>query len=193
MYTSPSQLASQRRLSQEDKRRLAADLAKNISTAELARIYGVSRRAIQQFAAKQRGDERSRAETKVFSVRLAVDELHALDVLAGRLGVTRASCAKIALRRASGFFDPDEALVEAAKELMREVKRVGTNLNQLVYHANRRALVIGRGEISEEDLVSIVAMRDELAEVSSTVGRIIVTKARRRKVMIEHLLQSVDK
>lgn len=193
MYTSPTKSARQRRLSLEDKQRLASDLAKNISTAELARTYGVSRRAIQQFAAKMRGEESANVETKVLSLRLAADELRALDALAGRMGVSRAACAKQVLRRASGFFDPDDDLVEATRDLMREVKRIGTNLNQLVYHANRRALVTGQGEISDEDLASIVAMRDELAHVSSTVGRVIVTKARRRKVTVDQLLRSVDK
>ena len=75
-------------------------------------------------------------------MRLEADELRAIDALASRLNMTRAKVARHALRRAAGFFDPDDELVGAARAIMVELKRIGTNLNQLTYHANRRALLV---------------------------------------------------
>lgn len=174
------------------KLQLAADLAEKVSTAELAGRYGVSRRAIQQFAARQQGDEGSRVQSVVLGVRLEPDELHAIDALSARLGTSRARVARHALRRAAGFFDPDDDLIEAARAIMVELKRIGTNLNQLTYHANRRALLSGRGEISGDDLDTIIGMRNEVAEVASSIGGLIVTKARSRKVMTDRLLRGVE-
>jgi hypothetical protein len=190
MNTSPRPRPPGRRLSREDRRQLAADLSTK-TTAELADRYGVSQRAVQLFAARQRGDEGARITTAVLSVRLEADEMRSIDVLAVRLGMTRAKVARHALRLAAGFFDPDDELVQMGRAIMVELKRIGTNLNQLTYHANRRALLSGRGEISGRDLDTIVGMRDEVAEVARSIGGLIVTKARRRKVMIDQLLREI--
>lgn len=103
MLTSPPSKRPQRRLNADEKRRLVQDLAKNISTDELAKTYGISRRAVQMIAARLHRDPIARIETKVLGVRLESDEMRALDVQAGRFGMTRAAFAKKALRRASGF------------------------------------------------------------------------------------------
>ena len=192
MLTSPPSKPPQRRLNADEKRRLVQDLAKNISTDELAKTYGISRRAVQMIAARLHRDPVARIETKVLGVRLESDEMRALDVQAGRLGMTRAAFAKTALRRAAGFFDPDEDLIEIGAELSREVRRVGNNLNQLAYHANRKALVSGSAEISPDDLATIIAMRDELKAVSDLVSKLIVTKARRRKARFDQILKALD-
>lgn len=192
MYTSHPSKRPGRRLNADERRRLKADLAKNISTAELAEIYGVTKRAIQLFAARQRRDERARVEASVLSLRIEADELRALDAQAGKLNLTRAAYARKALRRAAGFFDPDDDLIELGTELSREVRRIGNNLNQLAYHANRKALVSGQAEISPKDMAAIVAMRDELKLVSDLISKLIVTKAKRRKARVDHILKALD-
>lgn len=188
MYTSPPQ-PSKRKLSEADRQRLSVDLAKRISTGELATKYGISRRAVQAYAAKLKRDPHSRNETGVVSMRLHADEVAAIDNLAERLGTTRATVARHVLRRSSGFFDPDFELQRSVADVSRELKRIGTNLNQLVYHANRRALVTGRGEISDRDLGEIVGMRDEVSELSNRMGRLIVSKALSRERTIADIIE----
>lgn len=192
MNTSPPSKRPGKRLNADEKRRLRADLATNVPTDELAKTYGITRRSVQRFAARLDRDPEARIESHVLTVRMELDELRALDALAGRLGLTRASLARTVLRRASGFFDPDEDLIQVGSDLSREVRRIGTNLNQLAYHANRKALVSGHSEISPTDLAAIVAMRDELKKVSDVISRLIVTKAKRRKARIEQILKALD-
>lgn len=192
MLTSPPSKPPQRRLNADEKRRLKADLATNIPTDELAKKYGITRRSVQRFAARLARDPAARIETTVLGIRMEADELRALDAQAGRFGMTRTSFARTVLRRSSGFFDPDEDLIQVGSDLSREVRRIGTNLNQLVYHANRKALVSGHSEISPADLAAIVAMRDELKKVSDIISRLIVTKAKRRKARIEQILKALD-
>ncbi len=167
-------------------------MAKNVPTAELAQTYGVSKRAIQLFAARRTRDAPARIETKVLGVRFEADELRALDAAAGRAGMTRAAFAKTVLRQASGFFEPDEDLIQIGTDLNREAKRIGNNLNQLAYHANRKALVSGRADISPADLAAILNMRDELKQVSDLVTRLLVTKAKRRRGRLEHILKGLE-
>jgi len=147
---------------------------------------------VQRFAARLNRDPSARIEQHVLTVRMELDELRALDAMAGRVELTRASFARTVLRRASGFFDPDDDLIEIGAELSREVRRVGNNLNQLAYHANRKALVSGSAEISPHDLATIIAMRDELKAVSDLVSKLIVTKARRRKARLDQILKALD-
>lgn len=192
MNTSPPSKRPGKRLNADEKRRLRADLETNVPTDELAKTYGITRRSVQRFAARLDRDPEARIESHVLTVRMELDELRALDALAGRLGLTRASLARTVLRRASGFFDPDEDLIQVGSDLSREVRRIGTNLNQLAYHANRKALVSGHSEISPTDLAAIVAMRDELKKVSDVISRLIVTKAKRRKARIEQILKALD-
>lgn len=192
MLTSPPSKPPQRRLNADEKRRLEADLATNIPTDELAKTYGITRRSVQRFAARLARDPVARIETKVLGVRMEADELRALDAQAGRFGMSRTAFSRTVLRRASGFFDPDEDLIQVGSDLSREVRRIGTNLNQLAYHANRKALVSGHSEISPADLAAIVAMRDELKKVSDVISRLIVTKAKRRKARIEQILKALD-
>lgn len=192
MNTSPPSKRPGKRLNADEKRRLRADLATNVPTDELAKTYGITRRSVQRFAARLNRDPEARIESHVLTVRMELDELRALDALAGRLELTRASVARTVLRRASGFFDPDEDLIQVGSDLSREVRRIGTNLNQLAYHANRKALVSGHSEISPADLAAIVAMRDELKKVSDVISRLIVTKAKRRKARLEQILKALD-
>lgn len=192
MNTSPPSKHSGKRLNADEKRRLRADLATNVPTDELAAAYGITRRSVQRFAARLNRDPSARIEQHVLTVRMELDELRALDAMAGRVELTRASFARTVLRRASGFFDPDDDLIEIGAELSREVRRVGNNLNQLAYHANRKALVSGSAEISPHDLATIIAMRDELKAVSDLVSKLIVTKARRRKARLDQILKALD-
>ena len=192
MNTSPTSKRPGKRLNADEKRRLKADLATNVPTDELAKTYGITRRSVQRFAARLNRDPEARIEGHVLTVRMEHDELRALDAVAGRMGLTRASLARTVLRRSSGFFDPDEDLIQVGSDLSREVRRIGTNLNQLAYHANRKALVSGHSEISPADLAAIVAMRDELKKVSDIISRLIVTKAKRRKARIEQILKALD-
>lgn len=192
MNTSPPPKRSGKRLNADEKRRLRADLATNVPTDELAAAYGITRRSVQRFAARLNRDPSARIEQHVLTVRMELDELRALDAMAGRVKLTRASFARTVLRRAAGFFDPDEDLIEIGAELSREVRRVGNNLNQLAYHANRKALVSGSAEISPNDLATIIAMRDELKAVSDLVSKLIVTKARRRKARLDQILKALD-
>lgn len=192
MLTSPPSKPPQRRLNADEKRRLKADLATNVSTDELAKTYGITRRSVQRFAARLSRDPEARIESRVLGVRLEPDEFRALDAQAGRLGMTRTEFARKALRRATGFFDPDDDLIELGSDLSREVRRIGNNLNQLAYHANRKALVSGRAEITPEDMAAIVAMRDELKLVSDLISKLIVTKAKRRKARVDHILKALD-
>lgn len=192
MLTSPPSKPPQRRLNADEKRRLKADLATNIPTDELAKTYGITRRSVQRFAARLARDPVARIETTVLGVRMEADEMRALDAQAGRFGMSRTAFARTVLRRSSGFFDPDEDLIQVGSDLSREVRRIGTNLNQLAYHANRKALVSGHSEISPADLAAIVAMRDELKKVSDVISRLIVAKAKRRKARIEQILKALD-
>lgn len=192
MYSSHTSKRPQHRLNADEKRRLAADLATNVPIKELAATYGITPRSVQRFAARLRRDPAARIESKPLVVRMEADEIAALDVLAGRMGLSRSALARAALRQVSGFFEPDEDLIQIGTDLNREAKRIGNNLNQLAYHANRKALVSGRADISPADLAAIVNMRDELKQLSDLVTRLLVTKAKRRRGRLDQILKGLE-
>lgn len=84
------------------------------------------------------------------TIRLTPEERAALDVLSGRLGVSRSALGRRVLRMAAGFLEPDAEMVEAMTDLSRQIKSVGGNLNQIAAHLNREARMQGRASPSAD-------------------------------------------
>lgn len=93
------------------------------------------------------------------------------------------------LRRASGFFDADKEIADAALTLATELRKFGTNLNQVVYPINREALLQGRAMPSSVHLKAIEDMRQTVQSLADRTAKLFVRAGRRRMTTVNELLQ----
>jgi transposase-like protein len=178
-----------RRLSRDETVRIVADHKAGLSIAAIARKYGVARSTV--YRALENGQP-SRAgaahEVRVYS-RLSAEDYAALKAVAELRGETVSALSRRVLRRASGFFDADKEMAKAALALSNELKKIGSNLNQVVYQINREALLQGRAAPQPKHLAEIRAMQRLILEKADTVDKLLVRAGRRRLTTIEELLR----
>ncbi len=120
------------------------------SVSAIAKRLGVSRMTVyRQLERALPSKAAQSSDVRVYS-RLSADDYSALRSLASDRGESVAALSRHVLRRAAGFFDADREIAAAALELSNELKKIGTNLNQVVHQINREAILQGRGEPSSE-------------------------------------------
>ncbi|MGN7964132.1 helix-turn-helix domain-containing protein [Brucella sp. 22210] len=148
-----------RRLNSDELKAIAVDFAAGLNVTEIAAKRRVSRptvyRALER-ANASRGSES--ADVRIY-VRLSRLEHEAIKDLAWGRRETVAALTRRILRRASGCFDADQEIADAALTLATELRKVGTNLNQVVYQINREALLQGRAMPNGLHLKAIEDMR----------------------------------
>lgn len=178
-----------RRLSTKESRDLFVAFQAGETVTALAAKWGVSRptvyRAIERHG---RPDDHSRDSAPV-SIRLTPSERAALDVLAGRAGVSRSALGRRVLRMAAGFLEPDADLVEAVSDLSRQIKAIGGNLNQIAAHLNREAVLQGRASPSAAQMAQVEASERDLKALARQIDGLFVHVARRRKARVDDLLR----
>ncbi|WP_273795156.1 hypothetical protein [Brucella intermedia] len=178
-----------RRLSGDELKAIAADFGAGMSVTEIAAKRRVSRptvyRALERTNAS-RGSES--ADVRIYA-RLSRLEHAAMKDLARGRGETVAALTRRILRRASGFFDADQGIADAALTLATELRKVGTNLNQVVYQINREALLQGRAMPNTVHLKAIEDMRETVQSLADRTEKLFVRAGRRRMTTVSELLQ----
>ena len=180
------------RLSRDETMKIVADFQEGLSIARLAKKYGISRPTV--YRAIERGTASKAAQSKEVRVytRLSIDDHEALKVLAELRGETVAALSRRVLRRAAGFFDADKVTADAALALSNEIKKIGNNLNQVVYQVNREALLQGRAAPQPKYLTDIKSMQVEILEIADKVDSLLVRAGRSRLTTVQQLLEAED-
>ena len=178
-----------RRLSTSESREIFAAFQRGESVTSLAKRYGVSRPTVYRAIEKNGRPGQPAEDSARVTIRLTPDERAALDVLSGRLGLSRAALGRRVLRLAAGFLEPDPDMVEAMTDLSRQVKAVGGNLNQIAAHLNREARMQGRASPNRDQQAQIEASERALKALAKDVDRLFVHAAKRRKARVEALLR----
>lgn len=189
-----SPMTINRRLSASESKEIALAAASGESVTALAARFGVSRptvyRAIERHRSGGSAASVPSGEARV-SARLAPFELAALDVLAGRLGVSRAELSRRVLRRAADFLEADPEVSEAVRDLARQIKLIGGNLNQIAAHLNREARYQGRASLSAAQWKEVENAERELKALTRRLDALFLQAAKRRKARIADLLREV--
>lgn len=178
-----------RRLSRAETAQIVRDFKDGLNIAGIARKYCVARSTV--YRALEKGQP-SRAgapnEVRVYS-RLTLEDYAVLKAVAYSRGETVSALSRRVLRRASGFFDADREIAKAASGLALELKKIGSNLNQVVYQINREALLQGRATPQPKHLQEIRAMQRTILNVADKVETLLVRAGRRRLTTVDQLLR----
>lgn len=154
----------------------------------LSRRFGVSRPTVYRALEKNGRPGQPSADSARVTIRLTPSERTDLDLLARRLGLSRAALGRCVLRMAAGYLEPEPDLVEAVQNLSRQIKAVGGNLNQIAAHINREARLQGRAAPNRDQQAQIVASLRALKGLAKDLDRLFVHAAKRRKARVEALL-----
>jgi predicted DNA-binding protein YlxM (UPF0122 family) len=178
-----------RRLNGDELKAIASDFASGLNVSEIAAKRGVSRptvyRAIERTSASLGSES---ADVRIYS-RLSRLEHEALKDLALGRGETVAALTRRILRRAAGFFDADKEMASAALALTTELRKVGTNLNQVVYQINREALLQGMAMPNSVHLKAIEDMRESVQALADRTEKLFVRAGRSRLTTVSELLR----
>jgi len=159
-----------------------------ISVSAIATKLGVSRMTVyRQLERALPSKAAQSSDVRVYS-RLSADDYSVLKTVASERGESVAALSRRVLRRAAGFFDADREIAAAALELSNELKKIGTNLNQVVHQINREAILQGRGEPSSEHVAAIRDMQKVMMSKASAVDQLLVRSGRRRLTTVQDLL-----
>lgn len=179
-----------RRLSRDETVKIVRDHSEGMSVSAIARKYDISRPTV--YRALENGTASKAAQSKdvrVYSRLTALDYASLKAVAEGR-GETVSAISRRVLRRAAGFFDADNATAKAALDLSNEVKKIGSNLNQVVYQINREALLQGRPAPQPKYLAEIQAMQKDMLAVADKVDNLLVRAGRRRLATVQQLIEA---
>jgi len=176
------------RLSDAQIAAIVTDYRAGVSASEIAKKHRVSRmtvyRQIERALPSKAGQI---SDVRVYS-RLSAEDYAALKSVAAERGESVAALSRRVLRRAAGFFDADREIAAAALELSTELKKIGTNLNQVVHQINREAILQGRGEPNSVHLQTIRNMQVVIMEKAREVDQFMVRSGHRRLATVQHLL-----
>lgn len=189
-------ITTNRRLTSRESKEIAQAAASGGSITAIAARFAVSRptvyRAIEKERAAAGQGHPAEREARV-SARLKPYELTALDVLAGRHGVSRAELSRRVLRRAAEFLEPEPELIEAVRDLANQIKLIGGNLNQIATHLNRDARFHGRASLSAAQWQRVEGHERDLKALARELDGLFVTVAKRRKARIADIMLRVAK
>lgn len=181
--------ATGRRLSKEESRAIFVAYQSGDTVGAIAKRWGVSRPTVYRAIEKHARPDAHHGDSQLISIRVSSAEKAALDVLSGRMGLSRSAAARKVLRLASGFLEPDAELVQAVTDLARQVKAIGGNLNQIAAHLNREARLQGRASPNRDQLRTIEASERDLKALAEQIEDTFVVAASRRRAKVEDLLR----
>jgi transposase-like protein len=165
------------------------DFNDGVSITAIAGKHGVSRptvyRALENGRASAAGASN---EVRVYS-RVSHEDYAALRALAKLRGETVSALSRHVLRRAAGFFDADREITKAAVALSEQLKRIGSNLNQVVWEINREAVLQGRAAPHPMHLQEIRAMQCSILGAARKVDMLLARAGRLRLTTVEELLR----
>jgi len=185
----PSTVCFARRLSHEEIKAIVEDHERGLGISAIAAKHGIARSTV--YRALERGRPSKASATKDVRIycRLSVDDYTALKKLAVQRQETVSALSRRVLRRAAGFFDPDKDIVNSSLQLSNELKKIGTNLNQVVYQINKEALLQGRATPRNIHLETIRKMQRTIYSAVDNIDRFLVYSGRRRLTTVNDLLE----
>ena len=174
-------LHQRRRLTAEQRSKVARARAAGAGTKELAEQYGVSEQTIRNIARRVRIErETVRAETAMVTARVPVQDIQAFDAAIGRLGVKDKSTALRAfIRWPAGFFQADEDTADAIRGMQVELTRIGTNLNQIARRLNSPMLRPEERALTVREKDDLRALREAMNRADETLRTLAGSRARR--------------
>ena len=182
MTTHPQKVsARKRRLTAEQRSKVARSRAAGAGTKELAELYGVSEQTIRNIARRVRFErETAKAETAMVAARVPVEDIRAFDAAIGRLGVKdKSSALRAFIRWPAGFFPADEDTAAAIRGMQVELTRIGTNLNQIARRLNSPMLRPEERALSAREKDELRALREAMNRADETLRTLAGSRARR--------------
>ncbi len=166
------------------------DFKEGLSVAGIARKQSVARSTVYRALESCRPSRAGAAsEVRVYS-RLMREDYVALRATAQLRGETVSALSRRVLRRASGFFDADPEIAQAALELSVELKKLGCELYRTLSMLIREARV--RSEPDEPKALSeeIRALQRIVLEAADKVDAWFVYAGRRRLTTVAQLIDT---
>lgn len=182
MITHPKkEPGKKRRLTAEQRSKVARARAAGTGTKELAALYGVTEQTIRNIARRVRIErETAKTETAMVAARVPVQDIHAFDAAIGRLGVKDKSTAlRSFIRWPAGFFQADEDTAAAIRGMQVELTRIGTNLNQIARRLNSPMLRPEERALTAREKDDLRALREAMNRADETLRTLAGSRARR--------------
>ncbi|MBJ2153461.1 MULTISPECIES: plasmid mobilization relaxosome protein MobC [Paracoccaceae] len=141
-------MAKARRLTEEERLRIAKERSEGVSARELASRYGVSVVSVYNAVNHASGRRISNgSRTRVLNLRVSEAELRAFDASLSRRGIThRTDALRRFVMAADDLLAPDEYMTEELRGLGAALNRVGNNINQIARRLNEGRV---RGEVAK--------------------------------------------
>lgn len=134
-----------RRLTGEERLRIARERSEGVSAADLAARHGVSLKSVYNAVSHAQGRRVSNgSRARVVGLRLEETELRRFDAVLSGLGIgNRSEALRRLVLAASGLLAPDDAMTDEMRNLGAALNRVGNNVNQIARRLNEARV---RGE-----------------------------------------------
>lgn len=168
-------MAKARRLTEDERLRIAQERSEGVSATDLLSRYGVSLKSVYNAVhhARGRGISNGRRE-RVIGLRLSGSELRRFDAeLSARGIVHRTDALRSLVMSAGGFLAPDEHMTEELRSFGAALNRVGNNINQIARRLNEgrvkgEAATLAAAEKAEIRALAglILTIADQIQEMS---------------------------
>ena len=178
-------MAKARRLTEEERLRIARERSEGVSAVDLSSRYGVSLKSVYNAVhhAQGRGISNGSRE-RVVGLRLSGSELRRFDAALSVRGIAhRADALRLLVMAADGFLSPDEHMTEELRSLSAALNRVGNNINQIARRLNEGRV---RGELpklSVPERAEIRALAGLVFDMSDQIQEL--SRNRRRALELE--------
>lgn len=168
-------MAKARRLTEDERLRIAKERSEGVSVQELASRYGVSLVSIYNAMNHASGRRTSNgSRTRILNLRVSEAELRAFDASLSRRGIShRTDALRRFVMAADDLLAPDEHMTEELRGLGAAMNRVGNNINQIARRLNEgrvrgeQAVLTGSEKAEIRALAGLVfTIADQVQEMS---------------------------
>ena len=164
-----------RRLTEEERLRIAKERSKGVPAADLAQQFGVSLKAVYNAVNHAHGRRASNgSRPQVVGLRLSAAELRRFDAALSARGIGhRSDALRCMILAASDLLAPDVHMTEELRGLGAAMNRVGNNINQIARRLNEgrvrgeQAVLTGSEKAEIRALAGLVfTIADQVQEMS---------------------------
>lgn len=169
-------MAKARRLTEEERLRIARERSQGASAVDLAGQYGVSLKSIYNAVNHAQGRRISNgSRVRVVGLRLSGAEVRNFDAALSSRGIAhRSEALRLLVLAANGLLAPDDYMTDAMRDLTAALNRVGNNVNQIARRLNEARVRgeplpwTGSGPAEIRALAGLVFdMADQIQELAS--------------------------
>lgn len=168
-------MAKARRLTGEERLRIARERSEGVSAADLAARHGVSLKSVYNAVSHAQGRRVSNGSRgRVVGLRLEDAELRRFDALLSGRGIgSRSEALRHLVLAASGLLAPDDGMTDEMRGLSAALNRVGNNVNQIARRLNEARIRgealpwIGTGPTEVRALAGLIfSLADQIQDLS---------------------------